>query len=283
MANSVPSEIAAELSWHVQGWENNLNEAWHFLAAEWARGLTPAAASSKNVERIFPQLDATGHRHVFKAFDNLSPAEVRVVVLGQDPYPNEAQATGRAFEQGDLETFSARRPPVAYSLNKMLRRMVEATFAKDEAKVEAKGVELRKLLAHPRLQVASPTEVFDHLVAQGVLFLNASLTIPKCASRMNDSYLRGQLAFWRPFVQAVLHHLLARKGSTTVFLLMGRPAQKLFDDMTTGASALARGRVVRSRHPSANSFSSDANPFTLVNNELSAAGAQTVRWLPISY
>lgn len=166
MATSVPPEIATALSRHVHGWENSLNVAWHPLAAKWAEGLSPVGTCSQNGERIFPQLDATGHHHVFKAFESVSPAEVRVVLLGQDPYPNELQATGRAFEQGDLESFGARKPPVAYSLNKMLRRMVEAVV-KDEAKV--KGVALHKVLARSPLEVASPAQVFDHLAAQGGL------------------------------------------------------------------------------------------------------------------
>ena len=249
---------------------------------QWAEGLGPSSISSTNVEHIFPRLDVTDHRHVFKAFDNLSPAEVRVVLLGQDPYPNEAQATGRAFEQGDLESFSAPKPRVARSLNMMLRMMVKETVVQADERPRTKREDLRTLLAQAPLEVVSLTQVFDRLIAQGVLFLNASLTISKSASRRNNDHLRGHLAFWRPFVQAVLRDLLVRNGSAPVFLLMGKPAQRLFDDMTASTCASTRTRVVRSKHPSANSFCREANPFTLVNDELSAAGAQTVKWLPTS-
>lgn len=37
-------------------------------------------------------------RHLFRAFNGINPDQVRVVVIGQDPYPERARATGRAFE-----------------------------------------------------------------------------------------------------------------------------------------------------------------------------------------
>ena len=47
-----------------------------------------------------PHPDALEGAHLCRAFDGLTPADVRVVVLGQDPYPKIGQATGRAFEDG---------------------------------------------------------------------------------------------------------------------------------------------------------------------------------------
>lgn len=237
---------------------------------------------SQHVSSIFPQIDATRHRHVFKAFDYLSPDDVRVVLLGQDPYPNDAQATGRAFEQGDLDAFTVKKPRLAHSLNMMLRKMLEATVVNDESSANTKGVDLRLLLVQSNLDVVSPSQVFDHLEAQGVLFLNASLTIQQSVSRQNNGHLRSHLAFWRPFVQAVVCDLLARQSPAPVFLLMGTPARILFENMTASVSESTKTRVVYSKHPSANSFGSDANPFTRVNKALSATGSPAIEWLPAS-
>ncbi len=38
--------------------------------------------------------------HICRAFDNVARGNVRVVILGQDPYPSVSKATGRAFEDG---------------------------------------------------------------------------------------------------------------------------------------------------------------------------------------
>ena len=43
--------------------------------------------------------------HIFHAFDRLEPDRVRVVVLGQDPYPCGAFSTGRAFEAGNVASW----------------------------------------------------------------------------------------------------------------------------------------------------------------------------------
>ena len=43
-------------------------------------------------DRIFPQKD-----NVFRAFDLCPLEKTRVVIIGQDPYPNQNQANGLAF------------------------------------------------------------------------------------------------------------------------------------------------------------------------------------------
>lgn len=40
------------------------------------------------------------HAHIFHAFDRLTQGDVRAVIVGQDPYPTPAWATGRAFSPG---------------------------------------------------------------------------------------------------------------------------------------------------------------------------------------
>jgi uracil-DNA glycosylase len=49
-------------------------------------------AKREKGERIYPS-----HKDVFRAFHDCPFEKVRVVILGQDPYPNEGQAIGRAF------------------------------------------------------------------------------------------------------------------------------------------------------------------------------------------
>lgn len=50
--------------------------------------------------KVFP--GAPKDAHIFRAFDGIAPSEVRCVILGQDPYPCAAFATGRAFEAGNV-------------------------------------------------------------------------------------------------------------------------------------------------------------------------------------
>ena len=47
-------------------------------------------------------LGAPKGAHIFHAFDGIRPDDVRVVVLGQDPYPSPDFSTGRDFEAGNV-------------------------------------------------------------------------------------------------------------------------------------------------------------------------------------
>lgn len=67
-----------------------------------------------DVPDLFPDRLDLGHlrevedpvpvRHMLRAFDGLTPDRVRVVILGQDPYPRRAGATGRAFAPGTIRS-----------------------------------------------------------------------------------------------------------------------------------------------------------------------------------
>ena len=90
-----------------QGAEDNRDSCWRAFF----EGCTPPdpqslpdALEAQPPPPIFPgrlgALRAPDGAHLCKAFDGLTPADVRVMVLGQDPYPEIGQATGRAFEDG---------------------------------------------------------------------------------------------------------------------------------------------------------------------------------------
>lgn len=60
-----------------------------------------ARVQDEEFRHFHPPLRAPEERpQMFRAFHHIEPAQVRVFVLGQDPYPERARATGRAFEDG---------------------------------------------------------------------------------------------------------------------------------------------------------------------------------------
>ena len=69
-------------------------------------------------EPVFPArrgrtfLGAPKGAHIFHAFDGIAPADVRCVILGQDPYPCAAFSTGRAFEAGNVASLAGTREDV---------------------------------------------------------------------------------------------------------------------------------------------------------------------------
>src|ERR1035438_4343596 len=70
------------------------NSGWKSIlrSAECRAVLAQVAALRKKGERVYPI-----QKDVFRAFEDCPFKDVRVVILGQDPYANEGQAIGRAF------------------------------------------------------------------------------------------------------------------------------------------------------------------------------------------
>ena len=94
----------------LEGWQDD-------LPADWRAGLAPVrlgfdkmdgSLSLEPWEPIFPTRrgklfpGAPKGAHMLRSFDDIAPDDVRCVVLGQDPYPCPAFATGRAFEAGQV-------------------------------------------------------------------------------------------------------------------------------------------------------------------------------------
>ena len=125
---------------------------------------------------------------IFNAFAQTRCDEVKVVILGQDPYHNEGQAHGLSFSVPDGIPF----PP---SLRNIYREL-----STDLA---------REMPASGDLQAWA---------RQGVLLLNTVLTVE--AHRPHSHRNRG----WEKFTDAVIRKL-AQRPKPIAFVLWGKPAQ----------------------------------------------------------
>lgn len=124
----------------------------------------------------------------FAALDAVAPADVRVVVLGQDPYPTPGHGNGLAFSVNPHVT------PLPRSLSNIFKEMES---------------DLGTAPAHGDL---------SHWAAQGVLLLNTALSV-----RAGDAGSHGRLG-WQGLAQQVLAELSVRP---TAFVLWGKAAQAL--------------------------------------------------------
>jgi uracil-DNA glycosylase len=127
---------------------------------------------------------------LFSAFDYCTFDEVKVVILGQDPYHGPGEAHGLAFSVPD----GVRIPP---SLTNIYREM---------------ATDLDRLML-PSSGNLTPW------AKQGVLLLNATLTVEK--DKPNSHAKMG----WQQFTSAVIELLSAQKENL-VFLLWGNFAQQ---------------------------------------------------------
>ena len=126
---------------------------------------------------------------IFNAFDQCAFENVKVVIIGQDPYHGDGQAHGLCFSVNDGIAF----PPSLVNIFKEIER-----------------------------DLSKPLPVSGNLIRwaqQGVLLLNATLTV--------QAHFAGshQGKGWEIFTDAVIHKLAYEKENL-VFMLWGSYAQK---------------------------------------------------------
>jgi uracil-DNA glycosylase len=237
-----------------------------------------------------PLPDTPPGAHLLRAFENLDPGDVRAVILGQDPYPNPAWATGRAFEQGNLTEWSDGSRQVADSLRRIVQAMIAARTG--DPSYTAGDRAWRKLMedaGRGQLPLDPPRAFFDRLEREGVLFLNTSLTIGVADRPGAPKVCHHHFQFWAPWIHRVLRFLAARQSSHAVFLLLGRHAGGVFDRSGARMEADRAGNwerrvdAVRHFHPAAIAaegpvFLSPPNPFCVANDRLERMGANPISW-----
>ncbi len=178
--------------------------------------------------------------HIFSAFKACSFENVKVVVIGQDPYHDEGQANGLCFSvpQG------IKTPPSLVNIFKELQTDIQ----KD---IPASGD-------------------LSHWARQGVLLLNATLTVE--AHQAGSHQKKG----WEQFTDAVIK-LLSEEKENCIFLLWGGYAKKKGKKIDTkkhhvltsghpSPLSANRGYWFGNRH------------FSLCNTILSQLDKETIAW-----
>lgn len=188
---------------------------------------------------IFPQKD-----EIFNALKLTPPENVKVVILGQDPYINEGQAHGLAFS---VKEDWAQFPP---SLKNIYREIGSDL-----------GVEL---------DLDKCSRNLTNWAKQGVLLLNTSLTVR--AGKSNSHYGRG----WEIFTNAIIEYL-GKNKEHIVFLLWGNNAinKKRFIDQD-------KNLVLTSVHPSPLSVHRGffgCKHFSKTNTYLRDNGLEEIKWI----
>lgn len=265
-----------ELERNFESWRNYLGQSWLDVlgTAELAFSQIDKGENFDANHPVFPTLQ-NNCRRVFRAFDQLTPDNVKIVLLGEDPYPNINQATGRAFDQGDLRVWIPSRgnnqPPVlcARSLQSIVQQL--ATFRTGCPVYSAsrggwdafrEGFRQGGRLSNC---ISTPRSVFDQWQSEGVLMLNTALTFTK------KSQQRYHAKLWRPFVRAVISSLACRQAAT-VFLCFGNKAWNILGQHVQ-MTLIRRDLVVCRKHPRVkHKFMNGCNVFEDANAKLTAAG-----------
>lgn len=264
---------------HLADWKQSLSEDWQnvFFGVEPNFLGIPEDLEIDDHLPIFPArwdapIDGSPNgAHLCRAFDGLPPELVRVVVLGQDPYPDVRRATGRAFEDGAWE---GNATSLADSLKRLMQSAILSVRNDLEVPRDSAGWSaVRQALEDGHLELPQNSEqYFTGLVEQRVLFVNAAWT----HSRSVD--LKEHQALWKPILDRLIQRLASNRDIPVVFLLLGKDAQLRFCEADHVCN---RAAIVANAHPSyAKTYFERKNPLLRVNDALRELGQHEIVWWP---
>ncbi|MGM0843459.1 MAG: uracil-DNA glycosylase [Bacillota bacterium] len=185
-------------------------------------------------QNIFPV-----KKNVFNAFNFTAYQDVKVVLLGQDPYHGEGQAHGLSFSvEKDVKV-----PPSLRNIYKELHDDIGC-----------------KVPDHGNL---------SKWTGQGVLLLNTVLTVRKGKAHSHKG--KG----WETFTDKVIQHLNNRE-KPVVFMLWGRPAQEKAKLIDTGKHFVIQSPHPSPLSARKGFFGSQ--PFSRANEWLKKNGEEEIDW-----
>jgi uracil DNA glycosylase len=258
---------------HGDAWQEPLGA---LLAAqpESARFIGP-----KRDKSILPLRELT-----FQALKPNLPAAWKVLVFGQNPYPRVESATGIAMFDNLIDGWESKQFGKSVSMRCITKT---AAMWHDPAAIGEKTPigELRAALK--RWGTVSPEEWFQAMLTQGVLLLNAALTVGGA-----DLSKTAHTNFWKPVVAGVVDEILRAKAASKdaadrhlVLLWWGGESKKTKKALQhVFAKHAGSVNIVHIEHcnPAAQGdlFCKAPNHFHDVNAALTAAGQTAINWLP---
>ena len=178
-------------------------------------------------------------RQLFNAFEKTPFPNVKVVILGQDPYHEPGQAHGLCFSVNE----GVPLPPSLQNIYKELETDL--------------GIPVRS------------SGNLEHWASQGVLLLNATLTVR--AHQAGSHQRRG----WETFTDAVIHRI-AEEKEHIVFILWGSYAQQKGAFVDQRKHLVIKSPHPSPLSSYRGFFGS--KPFSKANEYLEATGQKPISW-----
>lgn len=153
--------------------------------------------------------------NLFNALKQCAWADLKVIIIGQDPYPSAADAHGIAFSSPSEKT--------PYSLENIFKEIYQDIFAGNTG-----GVKVFK------------TNNLTQWAKQGVLLLNTCLTTEE--NKPGAHNRQG----WEIFIENLVKHIGNHHKSKLVWMLWGKQAQSLKEHINQ-----ENHLVLEAEHPAA--------------------------------
>ncbi len=214
-----------------ESWKKQLEKEFE---KEYFKQLIAFVKSEYSQKRIYPPGSL-----IFSAFDHCAFEDLKVVIVGQDPYHGPGQANGLCFSVAD----GVRHPP---SLQNIFKE-IKSDLGLD---IPASGN-------------------LERWADQGVLLLNATLTVE--ASKAGSHQNKG----WETFTDAVLD-VVSQEKEHIVFILWGAYAQKKGSFLDQKKHLILKSP--HPSPFSAHSGFFGSKPFSKTNQYLTSKGLTCINW-----
>lgn len=162
---------------------------------------------------------------IFRALE-MKVEDIKVCILGKDPYFQKGVATGLAFE---VNKDSWNDESINTSLKNILKLIYKTYIG------EIKDINyIRKMIENNKFKILAPNLLFESWMKQGVLLLNSSLTTLVGSAGMHHK-------FWTPIIKELIEYISSKNNNIT-YLLWG-------NDAIIFEKNILNGNIVKHNHP----------------------------------
>lgn len=182
---------------------------WNFMNQERYKKLKKIY---ENMEEFYPAEDKV------LRFLETDFTKLQYIILGMEPYPTAyekdgiliPEATGRSFEVSSMKD----KTWISKFKQSSLRNLLKTVYLNDTGEKKSLS-QIREEIQNGQFFIENPAEWFDTMERQGVLFLNASLTV-------EPNHVGSHSKLWEDFMKDLILHI--NKNSKAHWLLWGNTA-----------------------------------------------------------
>ena len=223
----------------MNGMNVKIEPGWHeMLQSEFSKpyfvGLVSFVKAEYKKNPVYPP-----GNQIFRAFDLCPIDQVKVVIIGQDPYHGPGQANGLCFSVSE----NIKMPPSLVNIFKEIKADLGKEFP--------------------------PNGNLERWANQGVLLLNATLTVR--AREAGSHQNKG----WEDFTDAVIKKVTEQK-SDIVYILWGAYAQRKGEVIPTDRNLVIKSPHPSPFSADRGFFGS--KPFSKTNEYLMSKGKKPINW-----
>lgn len=190
---------------------------WNFITSEREHELEKIYDAVRNSCEFFP-IEDNVLRFLKADFNNL-----KYIIVGMEPYPSSfekegiiiPEATGRSFEVASINSWQDKFKQSS------LRNILKTIYFNDTGTIKSLS-EIREEITSGDFKILKPHEWYDDLENQGVLFLNASLTV-------EANNVGSHTKLWDDFMKSLIEYI--DKNSSAKWLLWGNDAKNRVYDL----------------------------------------------------